>query len=457
MSPMETIDTVVIGAGQAGLAVSRCLASAGREHVVLDRGAVGQRWRERWQAQRLLTPNWMSRLPFWSYRGDDPDGFRAFPELVGYLEDYAASFDAPVRPGTTVESVTLAPGAGARCAAGFPAGLAGTTGARRAGGAAAARRGPTARFVVSTDRGGFHARSIVVAAGACDEPAVPERLAGALGGVHQLHAADYRGASGLPAGGVLVVGASSSGLQVAEDAARAGRQVTISVGEHRRLPRAYRGMDIWWWLDRLGTLDRSVEDLPDTEAARREPSSQLVAGRDLDLALLADAGVRLVGRLRAASGHRVEFADDLADTTGAADARMRGILEQIERNVRGTGLTTELTAPEPFRPVVTPPAPTGLDLNAAGIGTVVWATGYRHPYPWLQVPEVRDAAGRIRQRGGVTPRPGLYVVGLPFLARRNSHFLDGVRHDARAVVTHLCLGQIPWQRVGGRMDGVPRR
>ncbi|OHV37062.1 hypothetical protein BCD49_17835 [Pseudofrankia sp. EUN1h] len=455
---METIDTVVIGAGQAGLAVSRCLTSAGREHLVLDRGAVGQRWRDRWQAQRLLTPNWMSRLPFWSYQGDDPDGFRGFPELVGYLEDYAASFDAPVQAGTAVESVTLAPGAPARHTAG-------TAGAHRAararrggrGGAGAARPGPPSRFVVSTDQGGFQARNVVVAAGACDEPVIPAGLAGALRGVHQLHAADYRGASGLPAGGVLVVGASSSGLQVAEDAVRAGRPVTISVGEHRRLPRAYRGMDIWWWLDRLGILDRSVEDLPPDEQGHREPSLQLVAGRDLDLALLADAGVRLVGRLRAASGYRVEFCDDLAGTTRAADARMRRILDRIEANVRGSGFAAELDDPEPFRPVDAAPAPTHLDLKAAGIGTVVWATGYRHTYPWLQVPGVRDATGRIRQSGGVTARPGLYVVGLPFLTRRNSHFLDGVRHDARAVVTHLCLGQIPWPRAGRSVDGATRR
>jgi len=442
MSPMDTIDTIVIGAGQAGLAVSRCLASAGQEHIVLDRGAVAQRWRDRWAQQRLLTPNWMSRLPFWSYQGDDPDGFRTLPDLVGYLERYAASFDAPVLDGTIVESV-------------LPAGDAST--------GRAARRASRARFVLSTSRGQFAARNVVVAAGACDEPAVPAALAGALVGVHQLHAADYRGAGGLPDGGVLVVGASSSGLQAAEDAARAGRDVTISVGAHRRLPRSHRGMDIWWWLERLGILDRSIDDMPDPQRAYREPSLQLIAGRDLDLGLLADAGVRLTGRLTAASGRRVDFADDLASTIRVADTRMRWILERIEANVRSSGLTAELADPEPFRPVIAsaaqagPAGPRSLDLAAAGIGTVVWATGYRHRYPWLQVPDVRDASGRIRQHGGITPRPGLYVVGLPFQTRRNSHFLDGVRHDARAVATHLCLGQVPWPRVGEQLDGVARR
>jgi putative flavoprotein involved in K+ transport len=449
MSSMETIDTVVIGAGQAGLAVSRCLAAGGREHVVLDRGEVGQRWRDRWQAQRMLTPNWMSRLPFWHYQGDDPDGFRGFPELVGYLEDYASSFDAPIRTGTTVEFV--AGGALPSQAAGSarPAG-------RRIGGAAAARRGPDARFTVGTDRGGLRTRNVIIAAGGCDEPAVPAGLAGALRGVHQLHAADYRGAEGLPAGGVLVVGASSSGLQVAHDAALAGRAVTLSVGAHRRLPRTYRGMDIWWWLERLGLLDQGIDDVPDPEQARREPSLQLVADRDLDLTVLADAGVRLVGRLRAASGHRIELADDLPDTTFAADSQAYGILERIERSLAGTGLAADLADPEPLLPVNAPPATTRLNLRAAGIGTVVWATGYRSPYPWLRIPDVRDPAGRIRQRGGVTPRPGLYVVGLPFLTRRTSHFLDGVRHDARAIVSHLCLGQIPWPRPSGRVNGVAR-
>ncbi|MBL7501190.1 NAD(P)-binding domain-containing protein [Frankia sp. CNm7] len=443
---METIDTVVIGAGQAGLAVSRCLASAGREHVVLDRGTAGQRWRDRWRAQRLLTPNWMNRLPFWAYQGDDPDGFLPVGEFADHLARYAASFAAPLLTRTTVESVTVAAGRG-------PATAARTSGAH-------AGRGPTARFLVRTDQESLQARNVVIAAGACDQPAVPSAPARALArDLRQLHAAAYRGVDTLPDGGVLVVGASSSGLQIAEDARRSGREVTIAVGTHKRLPRSYRGMDIWWWLDQLGSLDRRVEDLPERPGGRREPSSQLVAGRDLDLGLLHDTGVRLVGRLLAADRHRLVLADDLSATTATADATMRRVLARIELHLRHGGpggIAAELLDPEPFRAVAPPPAPTSLDLRAAGIRTVVWATGYRYDYPWLKIPWVRDDAGGIRQHGGITPWPGLYVVGLPFLTRRGSHLIGGVRHDAAAITRHLCLGQVPWPRQGGRVDQVTR-
>jgi putative flavoprotein involved in K+ transport len=211
------------------------------------------------------------------------------------------------------------------------------------------------------------------------------------------------------------------------------------VGGHTRIPRRYRGLDIYWWLDQMGTFQKSIDDMPDPERARREPSLQLVGrgdSRTLDLVAIQDLGVRLAGRLTGIDGHHVRFADDLAITTAAADQRMRRLLGEIDDHIAAAGLSGEVLDAEPLRPPVTARPLHELTLHTAGVTSVVWATGFERPYPWLHLP-VLDRRGEIRQRRGVTPVDGLYVLGQRFQHTRSSNFIDGVRHDAELVADHL--------------------
>ena len=403
---MPHTTTIIIGAGQAGLAMSRCLSELGIEHVVIERGKVAERWRSQsWDSLRLLTPNWMTRLPGFQYDGADPSGFMSVPELIALFERYAASSRAPVAIDTTVRSVE-------------PAGE---------------------RFRVATDRGVWSTDSVVVATGYCDRPAVPAASRALAPSVTQVVPADYRRPEQLPAGGVLIVGASSTGVQLADEIQQSGRQVTLAVGRHTRLPRHHRGHDILWWLDRLGVLNESADAVRDIHASRQQPSLQLVGRPDhssLDLAMLHERGVRVVGRVRDLEGHDVSLADDLIATTAAADIKMAEILTRIDRFIAKNGLP----APphEPFRPTwpLATDLPGRLDLKAEGIATVIWATGCRRAYPWLQVPVV-DARGEIIHEGGITPAPGLYVLGMNFQRRRNSGFIDGVGADAWAIAERI--------------------
>lgn len=402
---MHRTDTIIVGAGQAGLAVSNLLTAEGRDHVLLERGRVAQRWRaQSWDSLHLLTPNWMTRLPEWRYHGDDPDGFMHHTEVVDFFERYARSFGAPVQDDTRVEHVHCA-GDGYR---------------------------------VVTDRGTWHAREVVVATGATDVPFVPAFARELAPELQQITPAQYRRPGSLPDGGVLVVGASASGVQIADELARAGRQVVLAVGEHTRGVRRYRGIDIFRWLEETGRNDTRLDQVSDPARAPQQPSLQLAGGSpatDVDLRSLQRHGVALAGRLIGAFGHRVRFADDLARTTTEADARLRRLLRDFDAHAEAAGLDLEPAAP--IEPVRLPPrAITRLDLHAAGVRTIVWATGYRRDYTWLDVP-VLDGRGELVQRDGVTPAPGLYVVGLRFQSRRNSNFIDGVRHDAKAVVDHI--------------------
>jgi putative flavoprotein involved in K+ transport len=398
---MQRVDTVVIGAGHAGLATSRLLTAAGRDHVVLERGRLAESWRSaRWESLRLLTPSWMSRLPRWSYRGPEPEGFMTVPGLVGYLESYAQSFDPPVRQRTPVLEV----------------------------------RPDDGGYRVASAGDVWSARNVIVAAG--PRPWVPELAKRIQPDIWQIHTNRYREPSALPDGGVLVVGASSSGVQIASELRHAGRHVVLAVGSHTRLPRRYRGMDIMWWLEQLGALDRTIDEVGDPRRARREPSAQLMGDRDLDLQRVSELGVVVAGRLDGMDGHRAIFRDDLQLTTTAAESRLRRTLCAIDQYVATTKLESEVLPPDDVPPVRLSGARTSLDLRAAGIRTVVWATGYHHRYPWLHVP-VLDNQGEVMQYRGVTPAPGLYVIGLRFMHRRNSQFIDGARHDAQTIVEHL--------------------
>ena len=406
MNPFQDIDTLVIGAGQAGLAVSRQLTARGRDHVVLERGRVGQRWRtETWDSLHLLTPNWFNTLPAWSYRGPDPDGFMPAERFAEHLEGYARSFTAPVVEHTAVELVR--------------------------------RRGD--RFEVLTDAASWRADNVVVATGWCDRPAIPKIAATAAGQIHQLAPAAYRNPGDLPDGAILVVGASATGVQLADELRAAGREVTVAVGSHSRMPRRYRGMDAFWWLERIGSLSKTIDEVPDPHRARREPSLQLVGRPDhdnLDLATLQASGVRLVGRLVSLDGARARFAADLPSTVAAGNARMTRVLRRIDRYVEVSGLRDEVLEPEPVAQLDATDAPTEIDLRAAGITTIVWATGFRRVYDWLHLP-VLDDHGEIRQRRGITPVSGLYVLGQRFQHRRSSNFIGGVGADAGFVADHI--------------------
>jgi putative flavoprotein involved in K+ transport len=397
---MRSTDVVIIGGGQAGLAMSRCLLDRNIDHVVLERGRVAESWRSaRWDSLRLLTPRWQSRLPGWSYRGLDPDGFMTMPEVTAYLERYARSFAAPVEAHTSVEAVEA----------------------------------DASGYHVATDRGSYHASAVVVATGATGTPYVPPMARELPPHIHQEVPTRYRRPAQLPDGGVLVVGASASGLQLAEEIHASGRPVTLSVGRHARLPRRYRGRDIMWWLDAIGALDERADEVRDAAAARAQPSLQLVGRpdhRSLDLAALAARGVRLVGRTAAIDAGRAHFADDLQRTAAQADAKLERLLDRIDPFADRHG------APPARRPaplLISPSAP-ALDLRA--IRTVVWATGSCESYPWLRVP-VLDDRGCMRHRGGVTAAPGLYVLGLRMLRTRKSTFIDGVGDDAQAIARHL--------------------
>ena len=434
---MSTIDTVVVGAGHAGLAVSRLLTRAGHDHVVLDRGGVGERWRtERWDSLHLLTPNWMTRLPGWFYGGPDPEGFLSKDAMVRLLERYAESFDAPVVGGTTVLRVEPLPGVDGEDAT-------------------------RARYRVLTDGGTLRCRNLVVATGPHGTPYLPEGLTTPEGdrwetnaGQLILPANQYRNPEQLPDGGVLVVGASSSGTQIADELNRAGREVVLAVGRHTRMPRRYRGMDVFWWLDATGRLARTIDSMPDPAAARHEPSMQLVgrngSSSNLDLGVLQDRGVRLAGRLRGTEGRTALFDDGVGDQVADADRRLHRFLDTVDEYVGRVGLESEVWPSTRPRPVPVQDPPERLDLRAEGIGTVLLATGYRPDHRWLRLP-VTDERGHIVQRRGVTPAPGVYVVGQRFQHRRDSGFVDGARHDAQAVVHHLlaCAGRLPRQDAAG--------
>ncbi|WP_206035639.1 NAD(P)-binding domain-containing protein [Roseomonas sp. HF4] len=339
---MRTTDAIIIGAGQAGLAMSHCLAARGIDHLVLERGRVAERWRsERWDSLRLLTPNWMSRLPGWSYRGADPDGFMTMSEVVTYLEGYAVR--APVVTGVAVHALHRAP-----------------TGYR-----------------LETSAGTFAAPAVVIATGQCDVPHIPAMAAELPRRIHQVTPSGYRNPFLLPDGGVLVVGASASGVQIAEEIHRSGRQVTLAVGRHTRLPRRWRGRDILDWMDRAGMLTESAEQVRDLSAARTQPSLQLVGRPDhasLDLGTLRAIGVRIAGRLAGIAGGRALLRDDLAETTAGAQRTLDRLLDRIAAVADAEG------APDDAPPPALAPfarTPSAIDLAAEGIRTVIWATGFR--------------------------------------------------------------------------------
>lgn len=402
------IPTVAIGAGHAGLAVSHELSERSVDHVLLERGEVANTWRhERWDSLRLLTPNWQARLPGFAYDGDDPDGFMTVPEVVEFIDGYHRHIDAPVETHTTVQSL---------------------------------RRDDEGYRVVSNGRV-WEARSVVIASGGFNKAKVPVVASDLPGEVDSVTAFDYKRPDQLRQGGVLVVGASATGIQIADEIHRSGRPVTLSVGEHVRMPRTYRSHDIQWWLDAIGRLDERYDEVDDIVRARHVPSPQLVGTPDkktLDLNALTANGVRLVGRITAVNDGTAFFSGSLPNVCSLADLKQIRLLDLIDEWATDNGFDGEVDAPERFPDTVVDDNPAlSLDLTDGSISSVVWATGYRPDYSWLDVP-VLDRKGEIKHDGGVvTDSPGLYRIGLNFLRRRKSSFIHGAGDDAADITEHL--------------------
>lgn len=404
MRSSELLGTVVVGGGHAGLAASHFLSEQAIDHVVLERGEVANSWRqERWDSLRLLTPNWQSRLPGHRYGGPDPDGYMTMGEVVEFIDRFAALSRAPVRTGTTVTSV----------------------------------RRTDDGYHVRTDRDEIRCRTVVIASGACNRPAVPGLRDAVPATVEQVTPFDYRGPDQLPDGGVLVVGASATGVQLAAELHRSGRPVILSTGEHVRLPRIYRGRDVLWWMDASGVWDQRYDEVPDLPRARQLASPQLVGTPErvtLDLNALTSMGVELVGRAATVRDGEMLFSGGLRNVISLADLKMDRLLNTFDA---WAGQETDVKPPERFEPTRAPDSKRlRLDLRGGEIRTVVWATGYRPDYSWLDVPVV-DGKGRLNHDGGVVDSPGLYALGLPVLRRRKSTFIHGISDDAREVVEHL--------------------
>lgn len=396
---MLKTDVTVIGGGQAGLVMSRSLTARGIDHVVLERGRIGERWSsKRWHSLHLLTTNAYSSLPGLPHKGSDPDAFMPANAFASYLASYAQEIAAPVMTSVEVTRVERS-----ECG-----------------------------FRISTKSGQWQSRAVVVATGACDLPFRPATADALSPSIFQMTPSDYREPGQLPEGGALVVGASATGIQLAEEIHASGRPVTLAVGDHTRVPRRYRGRDIFAWMDAAGILDDSALEGGNLDAARRQPSFQLVGGPsrgDLDLGVLRAQGVRLFSRLAGIDGTRAKFMDDLQRTTGASHARLQRTLKRIDDFISGEGLSTPAADPAARLPFLADSGFLTLDLQRGGIRSVIWATGYIRRYPWLKVP-VLDGSGEIIHRGGVTASPGFYVLGLTFQRRRRSSFIDGCSLDA---------------------------
>jgi putative flavoprotein involved in K+ transport len=376
------------------------------EHVVLERGEVANSWRhERWDSLRLLTPNRQSRLPGYRYEGNDPDGFMTTREVVEFIAGFAAAAAAPVRTHTEVESV----------------------------------RPVDDGYHVVTNNGELRCRSLVIASGACNAPTVPALRQAVPASLECVTPFDYRNPSRLPEGGVLVVGASATGVQLADEIRRSGRRVLLSVGEHVRLPRTYRGRDVLWWMEAAGIWNQRYDEIDDLARARKLPSPQLVGTPEratLDLNALSGAGVELVGRLAAVRDGRALFSGGLRNQFALADLKMNRLLDTFDEWALQTR-DLDVGPRERYPPTRAPATPRlSVDLASGEIRSIVWATGFRPDYRWLEVP-VTDRKGALRHDGGVVDAPRMYAIGLPVLRRRKSTFIHGAEDDARDLVDHL--------------------
>jgi len=398
---------VIVGGGHSGLAMSKQLSKRGLDHVVLERGEAGDSWRhQRWDSFRLLTPNWQTRLPGSSYEGRDPDGFMTGAEMADFIANYAREVDAPLQLGAEVTKVQ-----------------------------------PTSdRYEVTSTQGHWLCQSVVVASGAHRRANPPDCAAGVPAEVDQVNPLDYRNPDQLADGGVLVVGAAATGIQLAEEIHASGRPVTLSVGEHVRMPRTYRGRDIQYWMEGTGRLDERYDEVEEIARARGVASPQLIGTperRSLGLNELTTAGVQLRGRLGGIRDGVAMFSGGLRNHCALADQKLGRLLEEIDEWIDEQRLGGTVGPPERYEPTVVPNnAPLTLDLGTGEIRTIVWATGFRSDLSWVDLP-VFDEARRLRHDGGVVDAPGIYFLGGTFLRRRGSSFIHGATADTEDLADHL--------------------
>lgn len=406
----ERHDTVIIGGGQAGLAMSTVLQRRGHEHIVLERRRVGERWRtERWDSLRFQFPNWSIQMPGYTYLGDDPDGFAHYREILRVIEHYAASSRAPVREHTEVVGL--------------------------------AEDSDGMGFVLSLLDGSIHTRRVVLATGPFQRPFIPRMAHDVSASVLQTDPTRYRNPKELPDGAVLVVGSGASGCQIADELLHAGRRVFLSVSRHRRAPRRFRGRDLFWWLEKLGRFEQTIDTFPD----RRWPPSVVVTGvnggYDVDVRRMAADGLVVVGRVVGASEGTVALAANANAILDEADQAYAGFLSAAREFVTKAKLQEDHAEESRADP---PPLPAALkehdslDLDRENITTILWTTGYAYDYGWVRVP-VFDNGGRPVQNRGVTQVPGLYFLGLHWMHTFKSGLLSGVGSDAEYLAEHMGL------------------
>jgi len=399
----ESTDVAIVGGGQAGLATSHELSRAGIEHVVLERGRIGQAWRDRWASFCLVTPNWSVRLPGHPYDGNDPEGFMPRDDIVAYLQRYSTGFGAPIREGIEVTSLT---------------------------------QGKDDDFLLQTSDGNMRAKSVVVATGAYQRPHRPQGARSLPAEIPQIDVGDYSAPTDLPSGGVLVVGSGQSGCQIAEELLESGREVFLSCGRAPWSPRRIGEHDLFWWALETGFMDQTPDQLP-TPAARLAANILATGhggGHDLHLRKLRADGVTLLGHFLGAEGRRARFADDLGASVAWGDDRYRDFMGLVRKLVAERGLTMPpIPEPGPFNGE----APTDLDLT--GIGTVIFAGGFRPDYSrWIHLAGAFDEQGfSIHSDGASSAARGLYFVGEHFLRTRKSSLLCGVGEDAAVVARHI--------------------
>ena len=401
---IQTIDTLVVGAGQAGIAASEHLSKLGVPHLVLERKRIAEAWRTgRWDSLVANGPAWHDRFPGMEFK-TSPDGFPAKDEVADYFEDYVKHINAPVRTGVTVNKVT--------------------------------RNQGKPGFTVETSEGVIQANSVVSATGPFQVPVIPP-IAPKESKIHQIHSAAYYNPEQLPAGAVLVVGAGSSGVQIADELQRAGRKVYLSVGAHDRPPRSYRERDFCWWLGVLGEWDAEIAK-PGREHVTIAVSGAR-GGHTVDFRALGHQGITLVGLTESFADGKVKFKNDLAENIANGDANYLGMLDAADEYIKKNGIDLP-EEPEARKRLPDPECVANpikeLDLAEAGITSIIWATGYKVDFSWLQV-DTFDANGKPKHHRGVSYEPGVYFLGLPWLSRRGSSFIWGVWHDAKHVADHI--------------------